>query len=98
LIESVVGIGDTIHFANGLAGNLPTTGLNVVVLQSFDNDANPGHPFGAGNAASLIADQITSPGTGFFLFTSKAAWTLLDWFTRQISATITPTSRSWLAS
>ena len=65
---SVFGIGDTIHFANGLAGNLPTTGLNVVVLQSFDNDANPGTPFGAGNAASLIADQITSPGPGFFIY------------------------------
>jgi len=65
---SVFGIGDTIHFANGLAGNLPTTGLNVVVLQSFDNDANPGTPFGAGNAANLIADQITSPGPGFFIY------------------------------
>ena len=59
---------DQILFANDLAGNLPTSGVNVVVLQSLDNDGDPGTPFGAGNAASLIADQITDPGPGFFIY------------------------------
>jgi hypothetical protein len=47
---------------------LPTGGVNVVVLQSLDNDANPATPFAAGNAANLIAAQITSPGPGFFIY------------------------------
>jgi hypothetical protein len=59
---------DQILFANDLAGNLPTSGVNVVVLQSLDNDNDPGTPFGAGNAASLIAGQITDPGPGFFIY------------------------------
>jgi len=64
---SVFGI-SSINFANDLAGNLPTSGLNAIVLQTFDNDANPATPFGAGNAANLIAEQITSPGAGFFIY------------------------------
>ena len=59
---------DQILFANDLAGNLPTSDVNVVVLQSLDNDNDPGTPFGAGNAASLIAGQITDPGPGFFIY------------------------------
>jgi hypothetical protein len=55
-------------FANGLVGDLPTSGVNIVVLQTFDNDANPATPFGAGNAATLIADQITASGPGFFIY------------------------------
>src|SRR5256885_4438793 len=38
--SAVFGIGGTIHFANGLASALPTSGLNVIALQSFDDDAN----------------------------------------------------------
>ena len=49
-------------------GSLPTSGVNIIVLQTFDNDGNPATPFGAGNAANLIADQITSPGAGFFIY------------------------------
>lgn len=65
---TVFGIGADVHFANDVVGNLPTSGLNVIVLQTFDNDADPTTAFGAGNAANLIAAQITSPGPGFFVY------------------------------
>lgn len=58
----------SIQFANDVVGNLATSGLNVIVLQTFDNDDNPGTAFGAGAAANLIAAQITSPGAGFFIY------------------------------
>ena len=64
---SVFGIG-SILFANSLVANLPTTGLNVIVLQDLDNDSNAATPFAAGTAANLIAAQITSPGAGFFIY------------------------------
>ena len=66
--SSVFGVGDEVHFANDVVGNLPTGGANVIVLETLDNDANPMTPFGAGNAADLIASQITSPGPGFFIY------------------------------
>ena len=65
---TVFGVSSTVSFANDVAGNLPQTGLNVVVLESFDNDGDTGTPFGAGNAATLIADRITSTGPGFFIY------------------------------
>jgi len=55
-------------FANGLAENLPAGDVNVIVLQTTDDDANPGTPFGAGNAANLIADQVAAPSPGFFVY------------------------------
>jgi hypothetical protein len=58
----------SLSFANDGIGNVPTTGVNVVVLRTFDNDANPATPFGAGNAASLLADRITTAGPGFFIY------------------------------
>lgn len=64
---AVFGIGNLV-FYNGVAANLPTTGVNVVVLQDLDDDANPGTTFAAGSAANLIADRITSPGAGFFIY------------------------------
>lgn len=57
-----------ILFANDVAASLPTTGVNVVVLETFDDDANPATPFNAGTAANLIAAQITTPGPGFFVY------------------------------
>jgi hypothetical protein len=51
-----------ILFANDVAGNLPASGVNTIVLRTF------GDPFVAGTAANLIADQITSPGPGFFIY------------------------------
>lgn len=61
-------VGGGVLFANDVVGNLPTSGVNVIVLQTLDNDANPATPFAAGNAANLIAAQITSPGPGFFIY------------------------------
>lgn len=69
LESTVFGIvGTQVHFANGPIGSIPTGGVNVVVLGTFDNDNDAGTPFGAGNAANLIADQITTPGPGFFIY------------------------------
>jgi hypothetical protein len=62
------GVGDQVLFANDLVENLPPADLNVIVLRTTDNDGDPGTPFGAGNAANLIADQVTSPGPGFFVY------------------------------
>jgi PEP-CTERM motif len=60
--------GTTVLFANNVAGSLPTSGVNIIVLQTFDDDGNAATAFGAGNAANLIAAQITSPGPGFFIY------------------------------
>lgn len=65
---AIFGIGDQVLFANDIVGNIPSSGVNVVVLQTLDNDGNAGTPFGAGNAATLIANQITAPGPGFFVY------------------------------
>jgi hypothetical protein len=64
---SVFGI-TSIDFANDVVGNLPTSGVNTVVLRTFDNDNDPMTPFGAGNAANLIADRLTTPAPGFFVY------------------------------
>lgn len=64
----VFGVGNQVLFANALAANLPTSGVNIIVLQTLDNDGNPATPFGAGSAANLIAAQITSPSPGFFIY------------------------------
>jgi hypothetical protein len=61
------GISD-ISFANDVIGNIPTTGVNTIVLQTFDNDGDPATPFLAGTAANLIAAQIVSAGPGFFIY------------------------------
>ncbi len=68
LESTVFGAGNQVLFANDVAGNLPTSGVNVVVLESFDNDGDLSTPFNAGTAANLIADQITTPGPGFFIY------------------------------
>ena len=66
--ETAFGMGNQIHFANGLFNAIPSTGINAVVLQSTDNDANPLTPFGAANAADLLASRITDPGPGVFVY------------------------------
>ncbi len=68
LESTVFNAGTQVLFANNVVGSLPTSGVNVIVLQTFDDDANAATPFGAGNAANLIAAQITSPGAGFFIY------------------------------
>jgi hypothetical protein len=72
LDSSVFGVGSSVRFASGLANTLPTGGANVIVLQNFDNDANPQTPFGAGNAADLIASRVTAHGAGFFIYFNQA--------------------------
>ena len=57
-----------IAFANGPIASIPAAGTNVAVLRTFDNDADPSSPFGAGNAANLLAEQITTPGAGLFIY------------------------------
>jgi len=68
LDPAAFGVSGPVNFVNVAAGNIPATGVNVVVLESFDDDNNPLTPFGAGQAANLIANQITTPGAGFFVY------------------------------
>ena len=68
LDPAVFGTGNTVNFVNAMASAIPTTGVNVVVLENFDDDNNTATPFGAGQAANLIADRITTPGAGFFIY------------------------------
>ncbi len=69
----VFGVKGPVNFVNQTASRIPPAdGVNVVVLESFDDDANPATPFGAGQAANLIADQITTPGAGFFVYFNQS--------------------------
>jgi hypothetical protein len=68
LDSAVFGVPGPVQFVNAQADNIPADGVNVVVLESFDDDNNPGTPFLAGNAADLIANRITTPGAGFFIY------------------------------
>jgi hypothetical protein len=68
LESTVFNAGNQVLFSNNVVGNLPTSDVNVIVLQTFDNDGDPLTPFAAGTAANLIADRITSPGAGFFIY------------------------------
>jgi len=68
LESTVFGVGSQVQFANNVVGSLPTSNVNVVVLRTFDDDANSATPFAAGNAATLIANQITTSGPGFFIY------------------------------
>jgi len=51
-----------ILFANEEADNLPLSDVNTIVLRSFPV------PLAAGTAANLIAEQVTAPGPGFFIY------------------------------
>src|SRR5215203_729512 len=62
------GVGPAILFVNDVVGNIPGTNVNTVVLRTFDDDANLATPFGAGNAANLIADRVTTLAPGFFIY------------------------------
>jgi hypothetical protein len=63
---------NSLSFANSLASNLPATGANVIVVENFDNDNNPLTPFGAGNAADLIASRVITSGPGFFIYFNQS--------------------------
>ena len=60
--SNVFDISSTISFANDIVEDLPSGGLNVIVLQTAPI------PFNAGLAADAIANQVTSPGAGFFIY------------------------------
>ena len=66
------GVQGPVHFVDSLSANLPAGGVNVIVLQDSDNDANPLTPFGAGNAADLIASRTTIAGPGFFVYFNQS--------------------------
>jgi hypothetical protein len=62
------GVSETLSFANGLAADLPTSPLNVVVLQNSDDDNNAATAFNARSAARLIAGANGDSGPGFFVY------------------------------
>jgi hypothetical protein len=72
LDSAAFGVSGPVNFVNAQASGLPTGGVNVVVLQTFDDDNNPLTPFGAGNAADLIGSHITTPGPGFFIYFNQS--------------------------
>ena len=72
LDATAFGVSGPVRFVDSTAANLPSGGVNVVVLRDFDNDANPLTPFGAGNAADLIAGRITEHGAGFFVYFNQS--------------------------
>ena len=65
-------VGKQLHVINDTIGNIPATGVNTVVLETFDNDNDPTTPFNAGIAANLIAAQLTDPQPGFFIYFNSA--------------------------
>lgn len=72
LSAAAFGVSGPVNFFNGTASAIPPTDINVVVLETFDNDNNLGTPFGAGQAADLIANRITTPGAGFFIYFNQS--------------------------
>jgi hypothetical protein len=62
------GFGPAVSFANDEITGIPTSGANIIVLRTFDNDGDTTTPFNAGTAATLIADRVTAPGSGFFIY------------------------------
>jgi hypothetical protein len=62
LVSPEFGVSSPVQFVNDFAANLPTGGVNVIVLQDTPV------PLNAGLAADLIAAQITTPGPGFFVY------------------------------
>jgi hypothetical protein len=63
LDQGAFGVGGQVQFINSLTGNLPSNGVNIIVVQ----DTSP-LPFAAGVAANLIAEKITEDGAGFFVY------------------------------
>ena len=58
----------SLSFVNNTIDNIPTSGVNTIVLRTFDDDNNTATAFGAGNAANLIAARLVTPGAGFFIY------------------------------
>lgn len=64
--------GSSLNFASASLATPAPAGSNVIVLLETDNDANPATAFGAGNAANLIANMVTTDGAGFFIYSNSA--------------------------
>lgn len=62
------GVAGSISFINALAADLPSSGVNFIVLQDSDDDSDTLTDFNARSAARLIGDQITTDGAGFFVY------------------------------
>jgi hypothetical protein len=62
-------IPDDLVVFNGLAADIPA-GAHVIVLGDFDADGDPlnGIALNAGSAATLIANSVSTPGAGFFVY------------------------------
>ncbi len=61
-------VAGSLSFINTLAVNLPSGGVNVIVLQDTDNDNDPNTAFNARSAAQLIGAEINQIGPGFFIY------------------------------
>lgn len=59
---SAFSLSSGLSFANGLSGSLPTSGVNLIVIQ------DTGTSFNAGQAANAIANAVTADGAGFFVY------------------------------
>ncbi len=59
--QNIFGVSE-VRFANTLTENLPGSGPNVIVVQDTAD------PFLAGIAQDRIADRLTDPGPGFFIY------------------------------
>lgn len=68
LLASDFGVKGDLSFINARATDLPTGGVNVIVLQDSDDDNDPDTVFNARSAARLIGAQIETPGPGFFVY------------------------------
>ena len=70
----VFGIEPTVNFFNGFAADLPSGGVNFIVLQDIDadGDATNGIQNNAALSANLIAAAIDTPGAGFFTYFNAA--------------------------
>jgi hypothetical protein len=66
------GFNTTLSFVNAPSATLPFTGAGIVVLQDVDDDNNAATPFAAGNAATVIANRVTTDGAGFFVYHNSA--------------------------
>ena len=64
--------GASLHFSGATLAAPAAAGSNVIVLREFDDDNNPATAFGAGNAANLIANMVTTDGAGFFMYSNSA--------------------------
>ena len=64
--------GSSLSFASASLASPPAVGSNVIVMRETDDDGNAATAFGAGNAANLIANMVTTDGAGFFIYSNSA--------------------------